>query len=401
MRSGSAPLQRPTREDTIVTVLTFVDHFLPGFKGGGTARNVLYTAQRLRGSGVELAVVTADRDLGDTAAYENVPSAQWVEIEGVRCLYLPPRQMWPWSLRRIIRRTPHDVLYLNSLFSPRLTLQPLALRWLRLLPKRPVVVAPHGMLSPGALAIHRRRKRAFLRIANAAGLYRGVVWQATSPTESEEVRARFGSHVPVHIAPAPAVAGPAAPAPAQRDRLRVVFLSRISPKKNLDGALRVMAKVTASAELAVFGPVGDERYWADCRALQARLPPNVTMTYEGSVRPEQVAGVLQDADLFVLLTRGENFGHAVVEALLAGCPVLLSDRTPWTDLTEAGAGWTVPPDDTAAAAAIIDAYAGTSAADRQRVRDSARLYGERIAGANDVEATDDIAAALRNVFLPR
>ena len=46
--------------------------------------------------------------------------------------------------------------------------------------------------------------------------------------------------------------------------------------------------------------------------------------------------------LFFFPTRGENFGHIIVESLAAGCPVLLSDRTPWTDFDKKGAGWIVP-----------------------------------------------------------
>jgi len=47
-------------------------------------------------------------------------------------------------------------------------------------------------------------------------------------------------------------------------------------------------------------------------------------------------------DLFFFPTLGENYGHVIMEALMAGCPVLLSDRTPWRNLTAAGVGWDLP-----------------------------------------------------------
>jgi glycosyltransferase involved in cell wall biosynthesis len=37
-------------------------------------------------------------------------------------------------------------------------------------------------------------------------------------------------------------------------------------------------------------------------------------------------------DFFVLPTIGENFGYVFLEALAAGCPLITSDRTPWTTL---------------------------------------------------------------------
>ena len=49
--------------------------------------------------------------------------------------------------------------------------------------------------------------------------------------------------------------------------------------------------------------------------------------------------VLADSDLFVLPSHQENFGIAVVEALAAGCPVLVSDHVNIHDqITAAGVG---------------------------------------------------------------
>jgi glycosyltransferase involved in cell wall biosynthesis len=48
--------------------------------------------------------------------------------------------------------------------------------------------------------------------------------------------------------------------------------------------------------------------------------------------------------LLLLPTHGENFGHSIIEALSVGCPVLISDRTPWKDLEKAGVGADLPLD---------------------------------------------------------
>jgi glycosyltransferase involved in cell wall biosynthesis len=57
---------------------------------------------------------------------------------------------------------------------------------------------------------------------------------------------------------------------------------------------------------------------------------------------EQVIQVLQEHHLFVLPTFGENFGHAIFEALLAGKPVLISDKTPWLGLEKKKLGHDLP-----------------------------------------------------------
>ena len=83
----------------------------------------------------------------------------------------------------------------------------------------------------------------------------------------------------------------------------------------------------------------DPAYWQECRDLIATLPPNVHVQYRGAVPYPKVQDVLSAYDLFVLLTLGENFGHAISDALVAGCPVLISDRTPWRNLERLNVGW--------------------------------------------------------------
>ena len=59
------------------------------------------------------------------------------------------------------------------------------------------------------------------------------------------------------------------------------------------------------------------------------MPPHVVVDYKGEVLPPDVPSVFASADLFVFPTKGENFGHVILEALSVGTPVLTSDQTPW------------------------------------------------------------------------
>jgi glycosyltransferase involved in cell wall biosynthesis len=49
--------------------------------------------------------------------------------------------------------------------------------------------------------------------------------------------------------------------------------------------------------------------------------------------------------LFLFPTHGENFGHVIIESLSSGLPVLISDQTPWHDVTTYQAGFDVSNDD--------------------------------------------------------
>jgi glycosyltransferase involved in cell wall biosynthesis len=64
--------------------------------------------------------------------------------------------------------------------------------------------------------------------------------------------------------------------------------------------------------------------------------------YEGEIEHERVRQVFAEHDLFLFPTLGENYGHVIFEALASGCPVLISDQTPWRNLESEGVGWAIP-----------------------------------------------------------
>jgi glycosyltransferase involved in cell wall biosynthesis len=112
--------------------------------------------------------------------------------------------------------------------------------------------------------------------------------------------------------------------------------------KNLDGALRMLQSVAGSVQFSIYGPLEDAAYWNRCQRLIAQLPATVTAEYCGLAEPDQVGELLAGNDLLFLPSLGENFGHVILEAMTAGCPVLISDRTRWRGLEGAGVGWDVP-----------------------------------------------------------
>ncbi|EPZ59913.1 glycosyl transferases group 1 family protein [[Clostridium] sordellii ATCC 9714] len=78
---------------------------------------------------------------------------------------------------------------------------------------------------------------------------------------------------------------------------------------------------------------------------------------EGSVETEEVVNVLKQHHVFLFPTFGENYGHVIQEALSAGCPVILSDQTPWQDLEKNGAGYVFPIDDDEKFVLALEKYA--------------------------------------------
>jgi glycosyltransferase involved in cell wall biosynthesis len=357
-------------------VLTLVEWYLPGENAGGPVHSIDALVHRLSGQ-VRFDVVTRDRDLGERRAYPGVEPGVWLDGGACRRRYLRRRDERLLAMLRLLRTTPHDLLYLNTLYSRAFVLYPLLLRRLGLLRRRRIVLAPRGQLDPGALSIRRVRKRAYLRAARALGLMRAVEWHASSQDEAAHIR-RFVPAATIHVAPnlrRPAAVPPNVPSPV--GTVRVVFLSRISRKKNLDVALRMLARCACDVVFDIYGQQEDTELWAECRGLIAKLPGNVTCTYRGVAPHQAVTSVLARYDLLLLPTRGENFGHVIGEALEAGCLALVSDRTPWRGLAAEGAGWDLPLDDEAAFPAAIEDYARLDEARRVERRARARAYAAR------------------------
>jgi len=166
--------------------------------------------------------------------------------------------------------------------------------------------------------------------------------------------------------------------------MKAVFASRVVPTKNLLFLLDVLADCNGDIHLDVVGPLEDREYWAKCQALMARLPPRVTVAYAGEATHRDLQSRLSTYDLMILPTLGENFGHIVVEAWAAGCPVLVSDRTPWRHLAASGIGWDVPLDRAAWIAAVgacLEMDADAHQAMRRRAREHARhVWQEGLSG---------------------
>lgn len=360
-------------------VLVFSASYLPGYKGGGPIRSIANLVAHLS-TEFEFWIVTADRDIGDTEAYPGVCSDAWTDVGNAHVMYLSPKGQSMAALCRLLRNTRYDILYLNSFFSPVFSIKPLVLRALGLVPQTPVILAPRGELCKGALQLKTSRKKVFMFLARALGLHRGVVWAATSWEEAEALRRHLGPAATVmeapNLPPLPDTGGRSV-VPVENKTpgyLKVVFLARISPKKNLRWALETIAGVKGRVELDIYGPIEDRKYWAECQATIDRLPSNVLVRYLGTLPHEEVGAVLSQYHLFFLPTLSENFGHGILEALLAGRPVLVSDRTPWRGLAAKGLGWDLPLENPEAFRAVLQQCVDMDAPEFEAMCRRARAY---------------------------
>jgi len=327
-------------------ILTFLDYYLPSYKAGGPIRTLSNMVNQL-GDEFHFKIITRDRDFGDCTSHSEIMINTWHSVGKARVFYLSPKNLYMKVLRHLIYSIDFDIIYLNSFFSPIFTIKPLVLRRLGLIPNVPVIIAPRGEFSSGALAMKSFKKYIYLAAAKMIGLYRGVVWQASSKYEEKDIRRWFGDCAKVIIAPniPSSVTGLRVTLSIRRKiagNLKIVFLSRISRKKNLCSALGMLANLKGKVQFDIYGPLEDLNYWTECNRIINFLPNNIKVQYMGAINHNRVSTIIEKYDLFFLPTLGENFGHVILEALVAGCPVLISDQTPWRNLEEEGIGWDLP-----------------------------------------------------------
>ena len=324
-------------------IFIILDWYLPGYRSGGPVRSIANLVEHL-GRGFEFFILTQNRDFQDSTPYPDVPLHRWIEVGHGRAFYAEGLRIS--AIRHCIREARPDLIYLNSMFAAS-TLKVLSLRLIGLLPGVPVLVAPRGQLSAGALSIRAGKKSIYLKIATWVGLYKGLSWQATSEPEQEDIRNRIQPASKVYLVPNL----PSPHAAAERrcskstGHASFIFISRVSPKKNLQFALRAFLRLRGTASFDIYGPVDDVDYWqTTCLPLLGSASDRLRIAYHGAVPNNEVPDLLATNHFFVLPSLDENFGHAIVEAMMAGCPPVTSDRTPWRGLAEHGVGWDLPLD---------------------------------------------------------
>ncbi len=322
-------------------ILIFIDWFLPGYKAGGPVRSMANMVEYL-GDRYDFYIVTRNTDYTETEPYAGVTSNQWVDFApAVKVFYCSVEYQSLSSYRKLIKSEKFDVVYVNGIYSWKFSILPLiALR--KFAGKK--IVASRGMLAQSAIDVKGGKKKLFLKLVKWLNLYKGVTFHATNEREKEDIKREIGLRSTVVIADNLPKKGMLEKKMLSKKEgeLRLLSLARISPEKNTLYALKCLKQLgefEGEVNFDLYGQIYNQAYWEQCETVINMLPSNITVTHKGIVDAEKVGETIQHYHVMFLPSRGENFGHVILESFMAGRPVLISDQTPWRNLEKEQCGW--------------------------------------------------------------
>lgn len=288
-------------------------------------------------------VLTTDTDHGELQPYPGIIADKWTNKldDKIDVYYAKRSRLSRRQLKRTILEADADVVYLNHIWSPFFVLYPLWLKFTGQI-KSKVIVCPRGALYKSALKVKFLKKLPVLLVMKMARLQKYVLFHATNERESVAIRQFFpGSFVMVADNLPSCTQLPLKTIEKVSGSLKCVFVARIVAIKNLLFFLEAISGAKSNITLTVIGPVEEKEYWDKCNRKMAELPHNIEVNYMGAISNSDLFPVIQGHHLFVLPTTGENFGHSIFEAFIAGRPALISDQTPWLSLKQKGIGWDI------------------------------------------------------------
>ncbi len=359
-------------------ILIFIDWYLPGYKAGGPIQSVANLVEHLKEE-FEFSIITRDTDYCETLPYSNVKSNEWnILPNGIRVYYFSNDELTHKNMRTLIRKTDFDFVYLNGIYSLYFTLIPLF--YLRKKHDKTVVIAVRGMFSEGSLGVKSTKKQIFIRMVKVLQFFDKVVFHATSEVEKHEIRKVMGEKVTIKTA---AVLPQIMDNRALRTRdkkeneVRLVNVARIAPEKNTLYALQILKLAKQNILFDFYGPIYNQEYWKECQNALKDLPSNVKATYKGSLESDKVLDIISNYEFMFMPTTGENFGHIILQSLLVGCPVIISNKTQWKHLFEHNIGWEIDLDKMSEFARLIDFVALISQEDYNKMSLSAFDYAKK------------------------
>jgi len=283
--------------------------------------------------------------------------------------YLPPtngnvsvsywttnRRQWllDRSLAKVFRRSvaQADGVHIHGLWEQSTLIAARSAHALR----KPYIVSAHGMLDPWALGSSRLKKQVYAALFERSNLAGATCLHALTEAEARNYRT-FGGNgskgTPIAVIPngvdVPDALSPELflkTFPAAQGKRLILFLGRLHPQKGLDLLTRAWSTVASDhkdACLVLAGPAEDAtRAQLEQFAAKPELAGQVLLT--GMLERPLVWSALAAAECFTLPSFSEGLSVAMLEAMGAGVPVIVTGNCNIPEVVAYRTGWQICAD---------------------------------------------------------
>lgn len=263
--------------------------------------------------------------------------------------------MWRWLKKS---GKTYDVIHIHGLFNPVSSFSATICR------KRgfPYVIRPFGTLSGYTFSRNRWFKKPWFQFIDKPNLNGADGIHFTTEAEFREAN-RLG--IPLEkkkwVVPPP-FRGEMSGDITSEDKFKepvCLYMSRLHPIKNIEVLLHAWSDVSnkiPKAKLLIAGS-GDKSYEQSLQKLANNLNLSDSVEFKGFVTGNEKSDLLKKSWVFALPSQHENFGIAVLEAIAAGLPVVISPEVQLADFVKAtDTGQVVPREPKEIADEIIQLF---------------------------------------------
>lgn len=319
-------------------ILHIIPSYYPAFKYGGPVESVHLLNKALVKAGIAVSVLTTNAGLEDN---ENVKIYQWESIKGVQVKRFPyyfyehytfSPQLFLAALREAKN---YDLIHITAFWNFPVLAGSLA----SLLNKKPYIISPRGMLYDEAINLKSKTiKQIYFNLSGKHYLKKVNAIHFTSEDEQDNVANIFKIFSRSFVVPngldlskyskLPDKGLFIRKYPVLQDKKYILFLGRINKKKGIDLLLQSFYSLSKEDErlmLVIAGPDNDGyKKNIENEIKKSNLAEKVLFT--NLLTGDEKLQSYVDAEVFVLPSYSENFGMSVVEAMICGIPVIVSNK---------------------------------------------------------------------------
>lgn len=309
--------------------------FTPAFKAGGPIQSINTLLNNFN-TNIQYKIYCGNTDV-DGDLLNSVKTNEWTFFNEYTEVFYQKKESFLTLFKFWKSNLNIETLFIIGIYDFKYNLFPLLFSR-----SKHKILSVRGMLHPGALSQKSFKKKLFLFFLKTINIQNRISFHATDDTEKQYIQKVFGKKCNIFIAGNyPQLLPLSQTLKKEKGSLKLISIALISPMKNHLLILQSIKRSKGNIEYHIIGAIKDESYWNLCLNEINQMPKNVRVIYHGEKRPNKIITFLDQTHVFILPSNSENFGHAIIEALSAGKPIITSNNTPWNNLKQSKCGFNV------------------------------------------------------------